>query len=68
MIEAEKYIGVTKLTLSIQEVFYINKCKSYYEEAKLISQLITTYIEEKDLEDYQNEITRKTELMVEEIL
>ena len=36
----------TKLTLEIQEIFYIKKCKTYYEETQLISNLIDNFIKE----------------------
>ena len=37
---------VTKLTLAIQEIFYITKCKTYYEETQKISKLIDNFIKE----------------------
>ena len=39
-----KKLDVTKLALDIQEVFYIKKVETYYEETQLISALITDFI------------------------
>lgn len=46
MTNSEKYVGITKLTLKIQEIFYITKVKTYHEETSLISKLIANFINE----------------------
>lgn len=46
MTNSEKYVKITKLTLKIQETFYITKCKTYYEETQIISKLIADFIKE----------------------